>query len=75
MKNVLRWLKLALPFVHLAADELENIDDNETGTDDKSAVAIHYAADIIEAISKKKAIPYPPDALFASDATTAPLET
>jgi hypothetical protein len=67
MKNVLKYLRMAKPFLELAAEELENQDENSTGADDRAGAAIRYAADVADALSRKKAIPYPPDALFVRD--------
>jgi hypothetical protein len=67
MKNVLRYLRMAKPFLELAAEELESQDENASGADDRAGAAIRYAADVADALSRKKAVPYPPDALFKKD--------
>ncbi|MEK6323621.1 MAG: hypothetical protein AABN33_18425 [Acidobacteriota bacterium] len=59
-----RWLRIAIPFVHVAALEVENLDDNDEGPDDQAAAGIAYCADVLQAIVDKKDIPYPPDGLF-----------
>lgn len=74
MKTALKYLKMATPFLHLAADEIADIDDNETGADDKAAAAINYAATIIERVSKEQDIPLPPAILLGKvEGTTKPL--
>jgi len=65
MKNALKYMRMAVPFLHLAAEELAELDENDTGTDDKAAAGIEYAAQIVEAISKGRDIPFPPAALMS----------
>jgi hypothetical protein len=59
MKNALRWLKRALPFLRLGAVELSDLDENSTGTDDQVARWIEYIADVLEAIVRGQPIPLP----------------
>ncbi|HEX8091455.1 MAG TPA: hypothetical protein VF762_21555 [Blastocatellia bacterium] len=68
MKRAMKYLRMASPFLHLAAEEIADIDDNDTGADDKAAAGINYAADIIAAISKGDDIPYPPAVLLGETA-------
>jgi hypothetical protein len=68
MKKALKYLKMASPFLHLAAEEIADMDENDTGADDKAAAAIDYAATIIERVSKGQDIPLPPAALLGKTA-------
>lgn len=63
MKNVKRWLRLALPFLEIAAEELANQDPNTTGPDDRAAEALRYAKRILSAVLTDQPLPQAPDAL------------
>lgn len=65
MKKVLMFLRMAMPFVNMAAEELANIDDNDTGPDDRAAAGLRYAGQIISSVVKNTPIPVAPAALTA----------
>ena len=73
MKNALKWLRIAKPFLRLAQEELADLDDNDTGTDDVAAAAIGYVVDVTDALTKRQPIPLPPAILIqGSNAPATP---
>ncbi len=63
MKEVIRYLRIAKPFLQFAGEELSNLDENTTGNDDRAAAAIVYVVRVIDAMIKGQTIPDAPDAL------------
>lgn len=66
MKFAIRFLKRAIPFIRLGAAELEDLDDNTSGNDDRIARAVNYGGDVIEAVIDQQPIPFPPLDLFSA---------
>lgn len=50
MEKVKQWLKLGVPFIELAVTALRNIDENDTGTDDKVADFLEFVVRGLRAI-------------------------
>lgn len=52
MKKAIRYIKVAIPFLHLALVEFDE--------DSKGARVLNYVADVLEAFVDGKPIPQPP---------------
>ena len=63
-KNAIDYLKMAKPFMRLGAEVLADLDDNDTGSDDVAAAAINYSCDVVDAVTRSKAIPPVPEELL-----------
>jgi hypothetical protein len=57
------FVRAALPFIEMAAENFKNKDENETGQDDMIGLGLEYAAKIIKAAIDGKPVPKAPAAL------------
>lgn len=57
------FVRMALPFVSMAAEQYKNKDENTTGQDDMIGISLEYAVKVIEAAINGTPIPKAPDVL------------
>lgn len=66
-KAATRYLKFAVPFIHSAAELLEDEGSNDPqGAEYKAGLGIDYAADVITALTSGQPVPLPPAGLFTA---------
>ena len=65
MRRALRIITTLLPFLRVAALEIQEADQNDTGPDDRIGQGLDYFTKVFEDISSgKTTIPLPPLSLF-----------
>lgn len=57
------FIRLALPYLEMAAEHFENKDENTTGQDDMIGISLRYAKKLIEAAINGTEAPKAPEAL------------
>lgn len=57
------FVKAALPFLEMAAEQFANKDENEVGQDDMIAISLRYAKKLIEAAINGTEAPKAPQGL------------
>lgn len=57
------FVRMALPFVEMAAEQFKNKDENDTGQDDMIGLGLEFAAKIIRAAIDGKPMPPVPAGL------------
>lgn len=66
-KKIIPFIRMGAGALEMASIELAGLDENETGNDDKAAMALHYCSQLAMALANGQNIPLPPAELFKKE--------